>query len=321
MNTFLIVFFIVIAVLLAAVLIKYIKAVKIPKQSIVAFTGTLGSGKSYLAVSYAVKAYRRQNLHYKIYSLFMWCPKSEKLFKSWQYPASLYSNIPIRLKKGVFSEPLTKEHLLNRGLLPEKCVVLIDELGSIASQWDFDNPFVLERLEKNIRFFRHWLDGKMYVTDQVATNIVKPIRSRLGIIYFLLDFKRWIGFTPFYKVTTFPLLLIEDNSSSAIQSNIELDDCYFFGYLPYRHSKNKYNSRTFKPIYRTSALRNPSKFDDTLLSRYLIDISVSKAISREYQSDKAKYKEYIYEDVSKPCDVSAPINRKFFRSTHSDTES
>ena len=72
---------------LVFVILQSMRATKIPpKQSIVAWVGTLGSGKTYLAVHYGKKAYRKQETKYFIYKLFKWLPKSEKIFKDWKYP-------------------------------------------------------------------------------------------------------------------------------------------------------------------------------------------------------------------------------------------
>lgn len=284
------------------VILQIMRSTKIPsKQSIVAWVGTLGSGKTYLAVRYGKKAYRKQETRYFIYKMFKWLPKSDKIFKDWKYPPTLYSNIPIRINKKTLSTPLTKEMLLERGILPEKCVVVIDEIGAIASQWEFDNPYVQEQLEKFVRFFRHWLDGRMFVTDQVATNIVKPIRSRLGMIYGLHDFHRYGAVLPFYKVTAIPMLLVEDNNN--IMTTTELDENYFFGFLPYLKKHGSYNSRCYKPIYRGCAVRKIDHFDDSLYTKYLIDISVSKAIQKDYQNNKEKYKEYLYRDIKTSDEV------------------
>lgn len=299
---------IVIVIIAVFLLMQYLRAVRLPKQSIVAFTGTLGSGKTYLAVKNAVKEYNKQNLKYKIYMLLSWLPRRDKLLKSWKYSATMYSNIPVRISKSKLSTPLVKEDLLERGRLPEKCVVLIDEIGQFASQWDFDNPKVQENLATFIRFFRHWLDGKMFVTDQVADNIVKPIRSRLGMIYNLHDFRRWAGVLPFYKVTAIPLLLIEDNTNAVESSTNEAyEDSYFFGYLPYRKNKNnKYQSRCYKPIYTSTALRNIDHFDDNLYTRYLIDITVSKDMQKDYKANRDKYKSYLYDEAPKL--INEPIS-------------
>lgn len=297
MNVFGIIVLCALVIAVVFVVLQDLRSTKVPsKQSIVAWTGTLGSGKTYLAVHHSKKAYRKQELKYNIYRCFKWLPKADNIFKGWKYPPTIFSNIPIRISKNKLSTPLTKEMLLERGLLPEKCVVVIDEIGAIASQWDFDNPLVLEQLEKFIRFFRHWLDGRMFVTDQVATNIVKPIRSRLGMIYGLHDFHRYGFVLPFYKVITIPMLLVEDNNN--IQTTTDLEENYFFGILPYSKKNASYNSRCYKPIYRSCAVRSIDHFDDSLYTKYLIDISVSKAVSKDYANNKDKYKNYLYTDVS-----------------------
>lgn len=64
-----------------------------------------------------------------------------------------------------------------------------------------------------------------------------------------------------------------------------------------------YNSRCYKPIYRSSAVRKIDHFDDSLYTKYLIDISVSKAIQKDYQNNKEKYKDYLYRDISVSDDV------------------
>lgn len=313
----LIILLIAFIILLLVVFKTNMQAVKISKkQSIIAFTGTLGSGKTYLAVQKALKAYRSQKFKNAIFRCFFRIKLKKLCPKDWGIKATLYSNMPIVLSKKklkgnnipvllpnmkiigkylfVFSEVLKKEYLLERGHLPEKCVVVIDEIGAFASQWDYDNPLVCEQLEKFIRFFRHWLDGKMIVTDQVADNIVKPIRSRLGTIYNLQNFRRWLGLMPFYKIDTIPLLTMEDNT--VIQSESEYCSLYFFGFLPYQKKKHKkYETRCYKPLYSQSALRTISNFE-SLYCRYLIDLSVSNEIKKDYKNNKDKYKEYLYKD-------------------------
>ncbi len=306
--TYLIIFMIISVIIMFVFIMKFAKQEKLPKQSIIAFTGTLGSGKTYMAVQHAVKAYNKQRLKHRIYVALRILPFRNKIkcINGWKYPATMFSNIPIRIGSNEISQPLKKEHLLEKGLLPERCVVMIDEIGAVASQWDYDNPYVLENLEKFIRFFRHWLNGKMFVTDQVASNIVKPIRARLGMIYNLHDFKRVWAITPFFKVTAIPLLVVED-SPNMVESSAEekYKDIYFMGYLPYtKNEKNKrYETRCYKPIYTHKALRDIDHFEDDLYTRYLIDVSVSLDVSREYNKNKAKYKEYLYSDKNEQNSV------------------
>lgn len=311
---------------------KSFNAMRISRQTIIAFTGTLGSGKTYLAVRESLRAYRKQYVKNRIYNFLKLgkIPFIKKVFDDWKHEATFYSNIPVVLRKKtskeiyeekkqviksglykteidlqkaldnispyLFSRPLKKEHLLKRGLLPEKCVVLIDEIGQFASQWEFDNPLVMEQLGSFLRFFRHWLDGRMYVTDQTADGIVKQLRSRIGMIYHLHDFHRYLGITPFYYVTVIPLLLIEE-ADNVIETESELDDNYFFGFLPYKFfsRSQKYASRCYKPLYTSNAVRDIEKYD-SLYTRYLIDISVSQLIRKEYRNDKQRFKDYLYND-------------------------
>ncbi|MEG2688466.1 MAG: zonular occludens toxin domain-containing protein, partial [Clostridia bacterium] len=258
MTVFVVISAIILVIIIVNILLQFFRAVRLPKQSIIAFTGTLGSGKTYLAVKHAIRAYNKQRFHHKIYKALAFLPFRNKLLKDWKYEASFYSNIPVQIDKETISTPLKKEDLLERSRLPQKCVVLIDEIGQLASQWEFDNPLVMEQLGTFIRFFRHWLDGKMFVTDQVADNIVKQIRSRLGMIYNLHDFHRYGGIMPFFKVTAIPLILIEDATNAVESFNGEdYEDTFFFGFLSYSKSgkHKKYQTRCFKPIYTDVALR------------------------------------------------------------------
>jgi hypothetical protein len=316
----LLIILIIVVVVMGYVFKLMAQSVKLPrKQSIYCFTGTLGSGKTFLATRKALQAYRSQRLKHDIYTAFKWLPKRDKIFKSWKYPATFYSNIPVRLGRDKISIPLTKADLLERGRLPEKCVVFIDEIGAVASQWDYNNPFVCEQLEKFIRFFRHWLDGKMFCTDQVADNIVKPIRSRLGIVYNLHDFRR-VKILPLYRITAIPLLMVDSNASTAsTTADKSFNDVYFCGFLPYRNPDKRkiYQSRCYKPIYKSSAVRDITAFDDSLYTNYLIDLSVSDSVSRDYQRNRDKYKDYLYT----ASDRSSKLNEcnEFAQATDSST--
>lgn len=272
-------------------LYKMFKSYRISNNTVVAFTGTMGSGKTYIAVREAVQAYRRQRLSHRLYKWFL----PYRIFKpSGKYPATIYSNIPIKIGRKKYSEPLLVEHLLREKPLPQKAVVVIDEIGQFASQWDYDNPLVREQIADFTRFFRHWIDGRMFITDQSADNIVKPIRCRLGMIYHLNDFRRCFGIAPLFTVTVTPLLCVEDNNT-AIQIENE-EERFFFGFLPYKwmRSWRRYDSRCYSEIYTKGATKIPETFDSTLKTRYLLDISCSYAVSKDYKLNRQKYKEPIF---------------------------
>lgn len=290
------IYLIIFIVLAVIILWQYFKQEKLPNNTILAFVGTMGSGKTFLAVREGLRAYKRQKLTHVFCKIL---PFLRPFFPRWKRKPYLYSNIPIRIKlfgKKKYCRVLRKEHILRQKLLPEGSIVVIDEIGQFASQWDYDNPYVKEQLADLTRFFRHWVDGRMFVTDQSSDNIVKAVRCRLGLVYHLNDFHRWF-MLPFFKVDATPLLMVEDSQK---EIDIERDQkTYFFGVLHYRWVQKllkleKYNSRCYSRIYAEGATRTPTAYDSTLKTRYLIDISVGKAESKDYKDNRQKYREALY---------------------------
>lgn len=299
---------IILLIALCYVLYKYFKSFKLPNNNIICFTGTLGSGKTYLAVGKARAAYRKQKIKHWVYK---WFKPIAWVFPESKYPASLYSNIPVQLniskKKPKYSLPFRKEHLLMQENLPEACVVLIDEIGQFCSQWEFDNPYVMQNVQTLIRFFRHFTNGKMFLTDQVSDNIVKPIRDRIGFIYQLNDFHRVFSVLPFYQVNVIPILSLDNGMTSLEQEDPAAH--FFFGFLPYRWMKIKhYESRCFKKLYTNNAVRTVDAFDG-LYTTYLIDLSVSRKVKRDYKENIDDYKQYLYNRF--PVAESAPEQPTF----------
>ncbi len=304
--------FYVVLIALVAVLIYYIyksvKSFKLPDNNLICFTGTLGSGKTYLAVSYALKAYKKQRLKHFIYTHFR---PFKYVCRESVYPATLYSNIPIQInlskKNPKYSLPFTKEHLLMKEVLPERCVVLIDEIGQFCSQWEFDNPYVMLNVQTLVRFFRHFTNGKMYLTDQVSDNIVKPIRDRIGFIYQLNGFKRCLGILPFYQTDVIPILSLDNGMTNIEHDMKEEDKQFFFGVLPYMWMRIKhYESRCFKPLYTQDAIKHINNFDG-LYTTYLIDISVSSDTRKDYKKSPDKHKGFLYNRSSYGEPETEPI--------------
>ena len=124
------VIFIIIAIIAVILLLKSYRLDT--KDTVIAFSGGLGSGKTFLSVRTALRALR--------WSRFLW--RLDKLL----HPVSrkhdpkpeLYSSIPIRTvtgilrKKETFSHKLTPEILLLQERIPPRSVVMIDEI----SEWE-----------------------------------------------------------------------------------------------------------------------------------------------------------------------------------------
>ena len=291
---------ILLLVLLGYILYRFFKCYRLPNNNIICFTGTLGTGKTYMAVFQALRAYKRQRLKHFFYRklpFMRWLLCF--LMPECKYPASFYSNIPIQInlskKRPHYTLPLKKEHLLMTELLPERAVVLVDELGQICSQWEFDNPYVMQNVQTLIRFFRHFTNGKMFVTDQVSSNIVKPIRDRLGYVYQLNDFHRDLLVLPFFKVECIPLQNLDDGGTNIDIDLSDLTKSYFYGFLPYKwmHIKH-YESRCFKKLYTKNAVRTVDAYDE-LYTTYLIDLSVPDAVRKQYKKELDRFRAYLYD--------------------------
>ena len=92
-----------------------------------------------------------------------------------------------------FCNKLEIDHLLEQARLPEKCVVMITEIGKIANQYSWGNLNVQDHLNDFISMFRQYMKGGYLVCDdQASDDIVKQIRVRIGTVINLIDFfKVW----------------------------------------------------------------------------------------------------------------------------------
>ena len=281
-------------------LILFIFRKKVPKDTVVAFTGGLGSGKTLIGVSQSVKSYRRY--------LLLWRLGQLKDRDGKKVPIPLfYSNIPVKIKipfyarkyfkgqlikkKFVFAEKLKYEHILTVERVREYSVVFIDELGQFADQYSYDNPFVVVYLQSFIRFFRHFIDGRMFITDQSSSNVVVQIRRRLNVIYNLSEFRR-VNFW-FYKVKVDQMLITEDIMT--IKESNQDDEQYFAGYVPFKFFRfldftrlftyKKYVSRVYAPLYDNVLSSLDNETFGEYYTKYLIDIPKNEQLKKDYKKD------------------------------------
>lgn len=233
---------IIVLVVLIYVIYKIVLQKRIPDNTVIAFTGGLGSGKTFLGVKTAIKHHKKMLLLYTIGII-----KKKPEF---------WSNIPIRYSRKKWARQLSYEHLTLKSRIEEYSTIFIDELGQFASQYDYQNPYVMMYLQEFIRFYRHYTDGKLIITDQTSSNIVVAIRRRINQIYNLHDFKRFFFF--WYQVKVNEILLTEDIMN--IKQTDQDDEPYFMGYLPFKYLKilnhlnpfyfKKYDSRTYSINYK-----------------------------------------------------------------------
>ena len=181
-----------ILLLLAVVLfvILIIKPYIMHYDTVISFTGGLGSGKSLISTQMAVRLLRKNRWKVRFHNIRH--PK-KKIAKP-----VLYSSIPLRVSRREWALQLTPDHLTLQKHLPEKCVVFIDEIDSYASQFDYKLPNIIQNFDEFTRFFRHYTKGGYLVCNTQATdNLVLQIRRRMNSVFNLMHFKKyfWIFYT------------------------------------------------------------------------------------------------------------------------------
>lgn len=170
---------IIISIILFIVLVRYF--LKNKRDTITCYTGGLGSGKTCLSVHDAINVFRKQRLKTFVYNLFHKQKREKPL---------LYSNIPIYISKHFgMSQKLEVEHVLLKKRLNERSVVLIDEIGGFASQFEYKNVNIYDNFDEFIRLYRHFTKGGyLIVNDQCSENIVLQVRRRINVINNLSKF-------------------------------------------------------------------------------------------------------------------------------------
>lgn len=213
-------------------------------DTVCAFTGGLGSGKSLMSVKMALKLLRKNRMKVKWHNLF----HKNKIEKP-----LLFSSIPLRVSRKEWALQLREEHLLLSARLPEKCVVFIDEIDQFASQFEFKEPNILENFNEWARLFRHYTKGGYMVCNaQSSDNIVLQIRRRMNTVFNLMQFKK--HFFRFYTVRIRNITIAEDIKTIE-EENAEDNTSRAFGYIPFLRRydtycySDRYNSVPFTQEY------------------------------------------------------------------------
>jgi len=212
MKAFVILMLIIIAIFVAIFIIK--RTLKDKQETITAFTGGLGSGKTFLTVLKATARYLRNLGKYyrkKVWHCFKNLFRKKENKKPWTHDKPiLLSNIPVGIKKvrdkethkkkWLYCQELKVEHLLLQEAIPLGSVVILDEVSAVASQYDFSKHNVKDVMDEFFRLFRHYVSNPqlkiqsyLFVNDQCSENINLVIRRRLNTVHNLSNFKVFLG--------------------------------------------------------------------------------------------------------------------------------
>lgn len=203
-------------------------------DTVLAFTGGLGSGKSFMSVDQARKLLAKKRRKVWIHNLFY--PK-----KKLPRPL-LYSSIPVRVSKEENAVILTAEHLLLQRQIVLNSVVFIDEVGGFCSQFDYKAANA-DIFDEFVRFFRHYVQGYLIVNDQCSENIVLQVRRRLNTVYNLMGFRTFLGLIYWVRVRN---ITVSEEIKTIEEQNTEDNMKLLIGFLPrYR----TYDTHCYYPRY------------------------------------------------------------------------
>lgn len=276
------------------------------RQIVTLYTGTIGSGKSYIGTSQVSAHYFICNVMYHLYPIFHKVPILKKL--TLEFPPRVYSTIPLQfgIFKRKYAQVLTLDHLtLKEKLSTEHTnIVYIDEIGSICNQYSYNDTNVISTnvndnwncLENFIRYFRHHNGAncrdmcRIICNDQATGNVNVSIRRRLSEAYELSNFRRFLFVLPFYIVDVRKVIISDDNIQNVneITETKNVDDVkkrdYFMGWLPYTVRNKIYNSHCYQDTYLDGCVGKKdfsswsSNDNNELKTNYIPDIRSNKKL-------------------------------------------
>lgn len=230
----------VILVIVIILLFLIIKPYFIKYDTLVSFTGGLGSGKTFKSVETALVLYRKQRFKVRIHNLFH--PKHKEPLPE------LYSNIPLKIGFRKYAIRLTKEHLLLQKRIAPRSVCLLDEVDVFANQFQYNNPAIVNtkggeeygNFDEFCRFYRHYTKGGYLIFNTQATaNENLTIRRRQNMVITLFHFRVWgiplIAPHLFYTVKARNVTL-SDDVKTVEENNAEDNMRLIIGIMPlFRH--------------------------------------------------------------------------------------
>lgn len=224
---------------LVVLFIVWLKSYKLDlSRTITAYTGGVGAGKSVLAVRQAIKRYKAALREWKRKCFFARIMRKELPEKP-----LLFSNLPIVYKKKFTSCELPYSVLLLQERVPERSVIVIDEVSSFLNQFEYNKNTNVKLFDEFCRLCRHYFDGTVIITDQCSANIVLQIRRRLNTIYNLAKHSHFLFF--FNTVRCREINISEEIVTiDEKDTNVEQKPFFYFGnFFKY------YNSRAYAPRY------------------------------------------------------------------------
>lgn len=282
-----------------------VKPYFIKYDTICAYTGGLGTGKSFMSVEAAVRELKKNRLRTWFYNLKerIRHPKNPCLLLK----PLLYSSIPIRISRKEMSVVLTADMLTLQEGFVKGSVVFIDEIDVWANQFSFANHNIIEMSNKKdikakregapeadydsglfdeeIRLFRHYYSSpacecKLVCNSQATSNIVTVIRRRMNTVFVLSTFRKYklplIGLFLIPYTVKVRNITITDEITNTAENNAEDNCSTFVGIMP---AFKRYDTHCYKHRADTLPVKIPCRWSRLTTERLLkapIDLRKSK---------------------------------------------
>ncbi len=242
-------------------------------DTVIAYTGGLGTGKSFLSTETAEVQIRKARSATRFYNFWHWSQPKQPM-------PELYSSIPVQYRVGLFKKryalKLLPEHLtLQLAIIPGS-VVFLDEIDVFCNQYGLTNPNIIDTsskkellikkakkaageeyadtglVDEEIRLFRHLytnmvtgVEPKLIVNSQATSNIVTVIRRRMNTVFVLSTFRKWgLPFLPKFLYTVkCRNITITDEITNTSENNSEDNMRLIIGFLPLFY--RRYNSHCY----------------------------------------------------------------------------
>lgn len=241
--------FIIFLIAIALIIYFVVRPYRQQFDSVILYTGGLGSGKSLISSQMALKLLRKNR------SIVFWHNVFHPIDK-WEKP-QLYSNIAFKISKKEWALKLTPEHLTLQASIIPKSVVFVDEISLFLDQFSIKLP-ASDTVEEFSTLFRQYTKNGFLVANTQNSNKVNfhfryCVNSALNLCYF----KKWFPFCWLFYTVKVRNISLADDIKKIENNNKEDEMSTLIGLRPFiKH----YDTHTFYCRYKSVPKRKEKRY-------------------------------------------------------------
>lgn len=240
--------FVVFAIFLIWLFYQIFTLKKIKWSTVNVITGGVKTGKSTLALFYAIKLYKVQVLKYNIRKFFIFLInhifliKSKNILSYGDRP-EFYSNIPVDIKQGY--TPLTTDILMRKEIPIEKSIVYIGEFSLVANSMDFKDMLLNEQTMLFFKLAGHSFNGKIFVDTQNIEDCHYNLKRCCDRYIYIHHSNTWLPFVVTMKLRE--MYYSPENQSAVNVFNEDLEHT-LKSVIIFKHIWKKFDYRCYRVL-------------------------------------------------------------------------